>query len=128
LGGFFLFSGTEQLKDFPPKYSLGILLIFLLAENIKNLKDIEGDRREGIKTLPVLLGEKAGPLGAGILVFIAVLLVPIFFFFNLLTLVTALGFGTLLFFLANRKPYSENAIFITYFIFGLVFLWECTLR
>ena len=60
--GFFMTAGTENLKVFPAKYIFGILGIFFLVENAKNIKDIEGDKKEGIKTLPVVLGEKWGKL------------------------------------------------------------------
>jgi len=121
--GFFLFSGTENLGDFPLKYSLGILAIYLLAENVKNIKDIEGDRLAGIKTLPVLLGEKNGKIFVGLMVFLAALLVPFIFFLNPITIFISLFFGLVLFFLINRQKYEETPVFIAYFIFAAVFIF-----
>lgn len=122
--GFFLSAGTEKLTVFPQKYILGILAIVFLGENVKNLKDTEGDKREGIKTLPVVLGEKTGKLIIGIFVFLATLLVPFIFFANIYAFFTAAFFGLILFFLVNRKNFEEKYIFITYFVFAAVFVSE----
>lgn len=122
--GFFLSSGTENLTVFPQKYIWGILAIVFLGENVKNLKDTEGDKREGIKTLPVVLGEKTGKLIIGIFVFLATLLVPFIFFANIYAFFTAAFFGLILFSLVNRKNFEEKYIFITYFVFAAVFVSE----
>ncbi|MFH1346964.1 MAG: UbiA family prenyltransferase [Spirochaetota bacterium] len=124
LMGFFMFSGTENLQKFPSKYFLGILIIFFLAEHIKNLKDFEGDKRDNIQNLPVVLGLKNGKLATGILVFFAVLLVPIFFYFNVITFFTAVFFGLALFFTVNAEKFKEKYIFVIYFIFIAVFIGE----
>jgi len=125
--GFFLFSRTENLRDFPPKYSFGLLIIYLLAENVKNLKDIEGDCLAGIKTLPVLLGKKRGKLLVGVMVFGASLLAPVIFFLNWLTFLTAAIFGAILFLLINRQQYSETPVFLVYFIFAVALVLELIL-
>jgi len=119
--GFFISAGTETLNIFPTKYILGILLIFLLVENVKNIKDIEGDKKEGIKTLPVIFGEKKSKLIMGICLFLATLMVPFIFYFNLYTFLLAIFFGIILFFLTNRKNFEEKYLFITYFIFTIIF-------
>lgn len=122
LMGFFISSGTENLNAFPSRYAFGILIIFLLVENIKNIKDIEGDKREGIKTLPVILGEKRGKLVIGVCLFLGALLVPFIFYLDLYTLALAIFFGFILFLLTNRKKFEEKYIFLTYFIYVFLFL------
>lgn len=119
--GFFMASGTENLSFFPVKYTLGILGIFLLVENAKNIKDIEGDRKEGIKTLPVVLGEKWGKLVVGSLLFAGSILVPFIFYLSIPTFLAAVFFGLVLFLFAIRKNYVEKYLFITYFLYVLVF-------
>jgi 4-hydroxybenzoate polyprenyltransferase len=124
LMGFFLSSGTENLRKFPPKYLFGILAIFFLAENVKNLKDVEGDKKNNIKTIPVILGEEKGKLAIGVLFFISVILIPVIFYMNVFTFLTAVIFGTILFFLINKKDFREKYIFTAYFIFIVFFLFE----
>lgn len=119
--GFFLSAGTENLSAFPVKYTFGILGIFLLVENVKNIKDIEGDRKEGIKTLPVLLGEKLGKLIVGFCLFFGALLVPFIFYLNLYTFWLAIFFGLILFFLTNKQNFKEKYIFLAYFVYIIIF-------
>ncbi len=122
LAGFFISSGTENLRIFPPKYALGLLAMVFLGENIKNLKDIEGDKKEGIKTLPVLLGEKRGKLAVGILVFLSAVLIPFVFYLSALTAAVSIIFGAVLFLLVNRKNFKEKYVFLAYFIFIPAFI------
>lgn len=124
LMGFFIASGTEKFSDFPAKYFLGILLIIFLVENIKNIKDTEGDKQAGIKTLPVALGEKNGKLVIGSLAFLAAILVPVLFFMSASSFFTSVAFGMALFLLINRKKFEEKYIFISYFIFAIVIFCE----
>ncbi|MCC7160771.1 UbiA family prenyltransferase [Candidatus Nomurabacteria bacterium] len=119
--GFFLSAGTEKLSAFPGKYTFAILLIFLLVENVKNIKDIEGDKKEGIKTIPVIFGEKKGKMIIGCCLFLAAILVPFIFYFSIYTLLLGIFFGIMLFRLTNRKEFKENYIFITYFIYIVLF-------
>jgi len=56
--GFSLFlesSDVIHLTSFPTEYII-FFLLFTLAANFIDIKDYEGDKKEGIKTLPVLLG------------------------------------------------------------------------
>lgn len=122
--GFFITAGTEKFNVFPLKYSFAILIVFFLAENVKNLKDIEGDRKNGIKTLPVILGEKLGKLIIGILIFLASLLVPTVFLLNIYTFFTAIFFGSVLFLLTNKKEFKEKYIYLVYYLFAIVFVFE----
>lgn len=124
LMGFFMFSGTENLQKFPNRYFWGILIIFFLAEHIKNLKDFEGDKENNIQTLPVMLGFKNGKLITGVLVFFAALLAPIFFYFNIVTFLTAVFFGLALFFTINAEKFKEKYVFVIYFIFAVIFAGE----
>jgi len=119
-----MFSGTENLRNFPGRYFWGILIIFFLFEHIKNLKDFEGDKKDNIQTLPVMLGLKNGKLATGILVFFAALLAPIFFYFNIITFLTAVFFGISLFFVINMEKFKEKYVFIIYLFFAVVFIGE----
>lgn len=122
--GFFLSAGTENFKDFPVKYTFGILAIVFLVENVKNLKDIEGDKKAGIKTLPAILGEEKGKLVVAVLAFLSILLIPITFFMNVYTFFTAMFFGVVLFFTINKKNFKERYFSLIYSIFAAAFILE----
>jgi len=122
--GFFLSSGTENFKVFPAKYIFGILAIVFLGENVKNLKDIEGDRKNKIHTLPVVLGEEKGKLTAGILTFFSTLLIPVIFFMNVYAFFTAVFFGVVFFFMINRKDFKEKYFLLSYAVFVFFFVIE----
>ena len=57
LAGFFFASPDKILTAFPAIYAIGIVVIFTLNSNIRDLKDIAGDRTAGIQTLPVLFAD-----------------------------------------------------------------------
>lgn len=119
--GFFMTAGTENLSAFPAKYIFGILGIFFLVENAKNIKDIEGDKKEGIKTLPVLLGEKWGKLVSGFGLFLGAVLVPFVFYLNVYTFFAGIFFGLILFSLTIRRNYTEKYSFLVYFAYVIIF-------
>jgi len=66
--GFVLVSPLEDITQIPSRiiWLIGISLIFCLP--IKDLKDIEGDKLDGVKTVPVVFGEYWGKviIGGGI--------------------------------------------------------------
>jgi len=116
LAGFFFASYEKRLDAFPIFWTVGIILIFSLAVNIRDLKDVEGDRKEGIGTLPVLLG-RTGERLTGIFLAVSFILVPVFLKLPVLFLVAAPA-ATAAYLLAARKPYHEKYIFILYFAFA----------
>ena len=118
------FSGIENLRVFPLKYALFIFLLFFFIENIKNIKDIEGDKKNGIKTIPVLLGEEMSKKVFGVISFLACLVAVTFLYFHPLTVLTAIIFGFILYIVINQKNYQEKYVFLTYFAFVLVFILE----
>ncbi|MGB4076483.1 MAG: UbiA family prenyltransferase [Minisyncoccia bacterium] len=121
LSGFYLAAGTELLYAFPAPAALGIFLVLLCAENIKNMKDIEGDRKAGIHTLPVLLGERGGPRAVGILGALAILVVPPLFGLSPFSLVLAGTSALAAYLLITRKPYRELPVFLLYLVFFIAF-------
>ncbi|MFT4964241.1 MAG: geranylgeranylglycerol-phosphate geranylgeranyltransferase, partial [Halobacteriales archaeon] len=64
--------------------SITAIVLFLLAavstvtrEIIKDVEDIEGDREEGLRTLPIVIGERRSLIIAGALLFAAVIASPL---------------------------------------------------
>lgn len=115
LSGFFFLSENKDFSIFPILLSVGIVIIFTLGTNIRDMKDIEGDKKEGIQTLPVLFGEK-GPKIVGLLFATSFLIVPIIFsFYTLFIISIPTAFWA--YKIITKKPYQEKYVFRLYFIF-----------
>ncbi len=125
--GFFAVSGTENLRAFPLKYAIFIFVVIFLIENIKNIKDIDGDKANGIKTIPVMLGERLSKKVFSSVMFFVNLFGVSFLFFHPITVLTAIIFSFILYGFLNQKNYQEKYIFLTYFIFIIVFILEVLL-
>jgi len=125
--GFFAVSGTENLRAFPVKYAIYVFFVLLFVENVKNIRDIDGDSADGIKTIPVLLGKKKSKKVFGFISFLACLSVSIFLYPDFITILTSLIFGIFLFKFINKKDYQEKYVFLTYFVFIIIFLLEILL-
>jgi chlorophyll synthase len=119
--GFFTFSQVKIVSVFPDSLIVGIVGIFFLAQHIKDLKDIEGDRAEGIITIPTMFGPVWGARIVGILVALAYFIVP------LIMDKTVVIFGVIpaavaSYLIAVKKPFIERPIFIVYGLFALFIL------
>ncbi|MBN1620984.1 MAG: UbiA prenyltransferase family protein [Endomicrobiales bacterium] len=119
--GFSLLSGSENLYAFPPKIALALLVSFFLTINMKDIKDIEGDTKAGIKTIPTIFGERNGRRIVGILSFIGFISVPIILRINALYSYTVI-FGILSYILVTKKKWQENLYFINYYIYYVIVL------
>ncbi len=67
--GFILFSGDDNIQKLSPNIILMLLLAFTLSLPVKDFKDIEGDKKDGVWTIPVVFGEEKGRLIVAIGVF-----------------------------------------------------------
>lgn len=119
--GFYL--TTKNIALFPKNLALIIFLGFSCALNLIDLKDYHGDKADGIKTLPVILGMK----NAKILIGLAFLLANLLFYFyfkNGLFLALLSLFGLIEFYLINKKNYQEKLVIEIYLlnICTLIFL------
>lgn len=114
IAGFFVGNFYAELYSLPFHILLGILVIYLLVENIKNMKDIAGDRADNIYTIPVLLGKYA-PLGMSILVVMASIFTILFFHFSISMIFITVPFVTGIVYALHQKPYRESLIFILFF-------------
>ncbi|MBN2543905.1 UbiA family prenyltransferase [bacterium] len=101
----------------PLKQLIGVLFIFTISSSIRDIKDREGDKMEGILTIPVLFGGKAGKIITGLLLIAAYLSSgfflemgqPIFY-------LVAFLFGAANFIIIWRYK-SLKPLYILYFIF-----------
>ncbi|MBP7835910.1 MAG: UbiA family prenyltransferase [Candidatus Omnitrophica bacterium] len=95
-------------------------LIFSLGSNIKDLKDIEGDRRCGVYSLPVIFGEEKGRKIIALLVLLSYLFVPLFlydFFYKPEIVALSLLFGVINYLYIRKVASSEKPVFLLYFIY-----------
>jgi 4-hydroxybenzoate polyprenyltransferase len=116
LSGFYAVSEEKTLAAFPLRYIVLILLAVTLGAVFKDIKDIEGDKAEGLKTLPVIFGEKNGKRVVGLLLGIAFLLVPAILWRRVLFW-PSVAFGVAAYFLINAKTYRERFVFVLYFLY-----------
>ena len=115
LAGFFFVSTDKQIQTFPILLSIGIIVMVTLAINFKDIKDIEGDKVNGIVTLPILFGENGIKI-VGLCLALSMFLAPIFLSFYSLYII-ALPCAVVGYKLATKKPYREKPIFILRFVF-----------
>ena len=120
LTGYMLFSEHQSLVDFPINITFLILAFFTLVSTVKDLKDYEGDKANGVYTIPTLFGLKRSKIIIGILVFVSFLLFPLLFLNSFLLLLISLGFGIISFLLIYDKSFKEQYLFIMYSIFLLL--------
>lgn len=119
LAGFFLLSPQKYVSTFSPRLALAVVVIFSLLVSVRDMKDIEGDKKAGIKTPPIIFGEVWGPRVIGIFAALSFILVPIFSGIYIL-FISAVPSAILTYYFVNRKPYVEKYIFYTYFAFLFV--------
>ena len=119
VGGFFLLSASQTADLLPLDLTLMILLIFALVVNVKDLKDIDGDRAAGIATLPVILGMEKAQQVIG--TFIAASFLLLGWMFDI-ALGLNLVFAVLSFLAVQKTPYDERRTFGLYFLYVAIAL------
>lgn len=115
LAGFFFVSPNKMIEVFPLMFALGIVVVFTLGVNIRDIKDIVGDRELGILTLPVIFGRYGRNVVGGMLS-LSFLLSPIFFS-PYVTFFTAAPSAVVGYWLCIKQNYNEKYIFLLFFIF-----------
>ncbi|MEI8174619.1 MAG: UbiA family prenyltransferase [bacterium] len=120
MAGFFIINNDKTIIAFPPILVLAIIIFFTAVSNIRDIKDIEGDRADGIKTIPVLLGaEKSKKIIAGIICFFF-LLIP--WYFNISSIIFPSIMATILsWYFITEKDYKEWKGFMVYMVY-LIFI------
>jgi 4-hydroxybenzoate polyprenyltransferase len=108
--GFVTVSGVDV--SFLPKSSILLFLVIVTSViNFVDIKDYEGDKLAGIKTLPVLLGLRRSKVVISIFFAIHYLLV-VFLAKDWITLILFFILGCFQVYLINRKDYKEKYVFI----------------
>lgn len=120
IAGFLLITNTH-IRDFSILLISFFLIGFTLVINFIDIKDYKGDKKEGILTLPVLLGLKKSKLLIGIF-FILMYLSAYFIIEQSFIIIPLFIFGIIQFYLVNKKNYNEKYIFLVY-LFSLILLF-----
>jgi geranylgeranylglycerol-phosphate geranylgeranyltransferase len=115
LAGFFFISIHKDLRVFSIPLASGIVVMATLAINVKDIKDIEGDKKDGVVTLPILFGER-GIQAVALCFALSFLLVPLFLKFYFLYIL-ALPCAIVGYKLVMKKPYREMPTFVLRFVF-----------
>lgn len=71
--GFFLVSSETSLERVPWQIYVFLLFAYTLSLGVKDLKDVSGDKNEGVFTLPVLFGDYWSRIILGTLIFFSYL-------------------------------------------------------
>jgi len=111
-------SQSPELTSLPLMVGIAVFVTFSLAANIKDLKDWKKDKKEGIKTIPVILGKERGLLLVAALTSLSFLIPPLLLGPQSLLLPGA-AFGVANFLLL-KKLKIERVTFLLYFAFALL--------
>ncbi|MBI5415738.1 MAG: UbiA family prenyltransferase [Candidatus Omnitrophica bacterium] len=99
---------------------LGVIFFFLVCVtatlNFIDIKDYEGDKKAGIRTLPVVLGLETSKKMIGVFFVISYITAGLVFSNSLPLLIMAGGAGVAQFFLLNRKPYREDHVLLVHLL------------
>ena len=113
MAGYIIIVGS--LTDFPHLLTLFFLGLFTFPINFIDLKDSDGNKQAGVKTLPVIFGEKKAKHFIGISFFILYILIN-FLIKNVYLIAPMIGFGMLQYYWIIQEDYKESRVFITYLV------------
>lgn len=123
LAGFFLTSPDKTVLAFPQAFLFAIVICYTLGVNVRDLKDIAGDTRAGVATIPTMLakrfGERFAFRGVGLLVVLSFMLSA--FILPIPGLLIPAGIASILGYLAcTRRPYKEIQVLTVHFAYFFV--------
>jgi 4-hydroxybenzoate polyprenyltransferase len=116
MAGFFLVSTNQRITTFPASAIAIIGISFALISNKKDIKDYEGDKKENMKTMPVVFGQKNANYIIATLYGLVVISAPIILKIYSMTFFSVC-IAIFAFFLFTKKTYEEKYIFLIFFIY-----------
>jgi 4-hydroxybenzoate polyprenyltransferase len=120
ISGFILVVDNQNLSGFPMKIFWLMAVAFTVSLPIKDLKDIESDRKEGIFTIPVLLGETWARFFIGLGIFVSYALSVVWLNAKILFF-PAMILGAASFWILQSKKISARRVHI--WVFGFLFVY-----
>jgi 4-hydroxybenzoate polyprenyltransferase len=118
--GFLIFSNLQTLDKFPWTVYWFLFLAYFLITPLKDLKDLEGDKKNKITTLPTLIGKKNTRLLISVFL-LSLYLLSVYTLRKPELFLPALFLGGGSFYLINNSNISEKKL--NYWVLGLVFLF-----
>ena len=118
--GFMLLADGQNISRFPHQVFWLLIFAFTISLPIKDLKDIEGDRADGVWTIPVLLGEIWARFAIGLGIFVSYALSVVWLNAKILFF-PAMILGAVSFWILQTKKISPRRVHI--WVFGLLFLY-----
>ena len=119
MAGFFLVSPSQHVFTFPIKAILIIGISYAILSNLKDIKDYEGDKKENMRTLPVVFGLEKSKYIIAVLCALVILFTP--FFLEIYSILSVSVCTSLfLFYLFTRKEYQEKYIFLVLFLYAIL--------
>lgn len=121
MAGFFLISANQKFLSFPFEYTWFILIGFSIFANIKDFKDTEGDRQEGIKTLPVVFGQEKSKK---ITTFLVILFLMLFSFYkqSLYLFFSSFLISAAAYIFLNKTSFKEIRLFYLLYLYMIIIM------
>ncbi len=120
LSGFILLADGQDISLLPSKVFWGLLIAFTFSLPVKDLKDIEGDKRNGVWTIPVILGEGWARFVIGLGIFFSYSLSVVLLNAKILFL-PAMIIGAASFWIMQNKKIKPGKLHL--WIFALLFIY-----
>lgn len=117
--GFMLLADNQDIKVLPVKVFWLLLIAFTVSLPIKDLKDIEGDKKNGVWTVPVL-GDTWARFLIGLGIFVSYSLSVVWLNAKIL-FIPAMIAGAASFWILQNKKISPRRVHI--WVFGFLFLY-----
>jgi len=108
--GYLSYSPQSDLRDMPLSILVFLFVAYMLTLPLKDFKDIAGDKKDGVYTIPVLLGENLGKQAIGSLMFLLYIASP-FILHSKTLFFPALIFGSLAFLTLQKSTSDESSQF-----------------
>jgi 4-hydroxybenzoate polyprenyltransferase len=118
--GFILLADGQNISALPVKVFWLLMIAFTVSLPIKDLKDIEGDRANGVWTIPVLMGESWSRFLIGLGIFVSYSLSVVWLNARILFF-PAIILGAISFAILQNKKISPRRVHI--WVFGFLFLY-----
>ena len=122
--GYILVSDDQTIHGLSWRIILLLLIAYTISLPIKDFKDIEGDKKDGIWTWPVICGEKKGRLIVATGIFLSYAL-SVFFLNEPKLFIWAMLFGAMTFIIINNDEIKPKQL--PAWVLGLVFVYAMIL-